>query len=178
MEQDEFDAIKHDISSLKSMLMDVQDGALKVKITEELKRAIRNINRNLQEWLGEKRVNFKISYNEVNGLCKNWLIRCLRSVMDASTADRIFRSGHFYIYMDDATSSIRLLSVSNHPNYRSWYTTACMIDDIFKSLNYKDLRYNADDYKMDGVTQRDDAFYYPRYEPIDFNVTEYKLPKT
>jgi hypothetical protein len=135
--------------------MDLNMPAQREKVTIELKRAIRNINRNLYEWKDKKagKTNFSISHTEVYSVTRNWIIRCLRSIMDASSVDRIFRGGHLYLQMDEANMCISKISTNSHETYRSYYNDAKTIGDILEKLDYKALRYDPDDYAPDGVTQ-------------------------
>lgn len=140
--------------------MDLKMPAQREKITSELKRAIQNINRNLYEWKDKKagKTNFSISYTEVFSLTRNWVIRCLRSILDPSTTDRIFKGGNLYIQVDETGMALAKISVSSHETYKSYYKDSVLINEILTSLDYKALAYNPKDYEMDGLTINSSGF--------------------
>lgn len=137
------------------------------RVTSELKRAIMNINRNLYDWKGKKagKTNFSISYNEVYSITKGWITRCLRSIIDTNVIDRVFRAGNLHLQVDDTDMYIKNLQLQDISLYRFYSDQATGLSNILKSIDFEKLKYNPDDFMLDGVTQRTDEFYYPKYEP-------------
>ena len=129
------------------------------KITYEIKKAIKNINRNLDEWRQEKgnKINFTMSYTEVYSVTRNWIVRCLRSIIDAATVDRIFRRGHILISMDNNNFCVSNISLISHETYRSFYKDAVLIGEILESIDFTKLMYDPTDYEIDGLTQKQDS---------------------
>lgn len=131
------------------------ESSKKGKIISELRRAIRNINRNLYEWKDRKagKTNFSISYTEVYGVTRNWLIRCLRNAIGFQVADRIFRRGHLYLQINESLLCIESIRIDHNGLFDR---DATLVKEILDSIDFKSLRYDPKDYMMDGVTQKPD----------------------
>lgn len=159
--------------------MDLTMPAQKEKVTSELKNAIKNINRNIYEWKSGKsgKINFTMSYNEVYSLTKNWIVRCLRTITDPVTIDRIIRGGHILISMDEDNMCLNRITLANYETFRSYYKTAEIMNDILSKLDYTALRYDPKQYASDGVSARKDPFFYPQYEPMSITTVGYESLK-
>lgn len=133
-----------------------QQAVSKEILINTLREAISHINRNLYEWtVGMKKgkVNFTITFSEVRGLARNWLIRSLRDKIGYSEADRIFKG--MYITIEPDNSAIKSISLSSEGRYNKMYTP---INEILSSMNFKNLHYNPADYVMDGMSPRKGSF--------------------
>jgi hypothetical protein len=161
--------------------MDANPMATREEITEQLKKAIRNINRNLHDWKKYRgtRTNFTISFTEVYGLTRNWIVRCLRSAVGPTIADGIFRKGHLFIQVDEENLCLAKISVNFiESSYLIRHKT--LISEVLSSIDYKSLRYNPSDYMVDGITQKDELMYQP-YTPMSLShLDEFKfeMPKS
>ena len=121
-----------------------------------IRDAISHTNRNIYEWTsGEKKgkAQFVISHCEVRGLIRNWLVRALRDKIGYGEADRLFR--HMYISMDTENSIIGSIELSSEGRYSQYYTITA---EILRSMNYLSLKYNPNDYIMDGMSEKRDTF--------------------
>lgn len=133
----------------------------KETLTIAIRDAIRHINRNLYEWTNgynkksksTPNVQLTLSYTEVKGLVRNWLIRSLRDKIGMREADRLFKG--IYITMNDDCCRIKKVSLSYDAKYEKLFP---MINDILGGLSYQLLGYDPADYEMDGMSQRKEGF--------------------
>lgn len=132
-----------------------------------LREAISHVNRNLYEWtvgMKKSKVKFTITFSEVRGLTRNWLIRSLRDKIGYAEADRVFKG--LYITIEPDNSAIQSISLSSEGKHCKTYNP---INEILRSMNFKNLHYNPDDYVMDGMSERKavfDPFFYFSTENI------------
>jgi hypothetical protein len=162
--------------------MDEKSVSSREEIAEQLKRAIRNINRNLYDWKKYRggKTNFSISYTEVFGVTRNWIVRCLRSSIGPTIADGIFRKGHLFIQVDEENLCLASIAVRFHEGDTYFNRYKATVSEVIDSLDFKSLRYNPLDYEIDGVTQKDEFVYQP-YVPVSLShLDEFKfeIPKS
>jgi|SRR5688572_8445754 len=136
--------------------------AEKHQVKAALEGAIRNCNRNIHEWIeGKKKSShFTISYTEIRGLVKNWIIRRLKDVMGVADIDRALREGNLCISVNETDNYICGLSLTSTDTWRALHRNIELIRDAMKDINYQSLRYNPNDYLLDGMTPKYD------FEPI------------
>lgn len=144
-----------------------QENVSKETLVRTLREAVCHVNRNLYEWTtGAKKgkIQLTLGFNEVRGLVRNWLIRSLRDKIGYGEADRIFRG--MYITMEPDYGSIKSISLSSEGRYCRMYKP---INEVLLSLSYQNLRYNPNDYVMDGMSERKkgfDPFFYISLDEI------------
>jgi hypothetical protein len=80
------------------------------KLAQGLKIAIRHINRNLYEWnvIKNTKSKFTISYTEVHGLAKNWIVRCLRSMLDPKIDEQAIQKEEYASILKDAITNTQV----------------------------------------------------------------------
>jgi len=124
------------------------------KILHALKDAVRNCNRNLYEWTTSTKKNkhYTISYSEVRGLVKNWIIRRLKDVMGVVNADRCLREGSLVVTLNESDNSIGSLTLCSTDEYRLAYKDIETIKHCMARLDYKSLKYDPADYLLDGFS--------------------------
>ena len=127
---------------------------LEDNILRALKDAVKNCNRNLYEWTNstKKNTHYTISYTEVRGLVKNWVIRRLKDVMGVVNADRCLREGNLIITLDHNDNSIKSLTLCSTDEYRSAYKDIETIKKVMATIDYKSLKYDPADYLLDGFS--------------------------
>jgi hypothetical protein len=127
----------------------------KERVKNAIEEAVRNCNRNIYEWrVGNKREKFfTMSYTEMHGLAKNWLVRTLRDVLGMIDASRIFRDG-LCIHMDESEYCISRISLSSIDSWRGLHEKVEMVSNIMKEINYESLRYRHFDFAQDGKYHR------------------------
>lgn len=133
-----------------------------------LREAICHINRNIYEWRhgkGRNREKFVMSFTEVKGLARNWLIRAFRDKIGPVDADRLFKG--VYVNMDEDTYSVKGIALSYEVKGHKMYS---LVDEVLSSLNYSQLKYDPKDYLMDGMSDRKpgfDPFFFISFSAID-----------
>lgn len=136
-------------------------------LINSLKEAICHINRNLYEWttgMKKGKIKFTITFSEVKGLARNWLVRSLRDKIGHGDADRMFRG--MYITVEPDNSAIKNISLSYDARHSKGYF---LVNEILNSMNFKHLQYNPDDYVMNGMSARKetfDPFFYISFQNI------------
>lgn len=134
------------------------------EIKNGLERAIKNCNRNLYEWLEKNKRGsiYTISYTEANGLVKNWIKRCMKDVVGSPTADRVLKEGNLVVAIDEKSNSIERLNLTPHRGH--WKQLSDHIDmfqKCFDLINFKALRYDPNDYLLDGTTEKSPGITHP-----------------
>ena len=129
----------------------------KEALTYAIRDAVRHINRNLYEWTtgynNKSKVHLTLSYTEVKGLVRNWLIRSLRDKIGMREADRIFKG--IYITMSPDNTRIKNITLSYDAKNEKLFP---IINDILLGLGYQLLGYNPADYEMDGMSDMKKGF--------------------
>ena len=130
-----------------------------------LESAIRNCNRNIYEWVeGKKKSShFTISYTEIRGLVKNWMIRKLRDSMGLINVERALKEGNLSIHVNEVENYIAGLDLTSDGQWRKTMDDISLLKSIMKNINYKALTYNPSDYLMDGVTPKNENFDHPEF---------------
>ena len=136
--------------------------ATKEQVKIALEGAIRNCNRNIYEWITVKKKSshFVITYTEIRGLVKNWIIRRLKDLMGVATVDRALREGNLCISVNENDNYICSMTLTSVDNWRTLHQNIELINSAMKEINYESLRYNPNDYMLDGTTPISD------FEPI------------
>lgn len=161
--------------------MDARPHPDRESLKRELQLAIRNVNRNLHEWKDKRRnTMLTISYTEIQGLIKNWIIRGLKNVLDSYSVNRMFARGNIVAMLND---DLRITNIHLSSGWRlNTSAEFNLLQEIVSELDYKSLWYDPNDYKADGISQRDDEFYYKPVEIQPFRDLldnfKYETPKT
>ena len=144
--------------------------ASKEEIKRALEDAIRNCNRNMYEWITKNKrgSRFVITYTEVKGVVKNWIVRRLRTMIDHADLDRAIRYGNLVISINEKDGYIERIYLNDSNSHWSG------IDNIIKrlmeameSINYKHLKYDPSDYEIDGVQPKEAHFGNPANISLD-----------
>lgn len=130
----------------------------KEALTDSLRKAICHVNRNIYEWRHDKKEKsvFVLSYTEVKGLVRNWLIRALRDKIGHADADRLCKG--VYISMDDQAFCVKSISLSWDARSHPLHAT---VDSILRDMNYRSLKYDPADYVTDGLSDKKPGVFDP-----------------
>lgn len=118
------------------------------RLREGCKEAIRNINKNLNRWCETKkyRSRIEVSLPDLNGLVKNWMMRCLKDKIGHGPTEQVFKRGVFFTHLSPEGNISSITTNSLDHWAKNMYHTR--IGEILSTLNYNDLRYNEQDYNF------------------------------
>lgn len=124
------------------------------KVREDISRCILETNRCISSWKEQGKFNRKaLDHKDVRGLFINWFNRRLKDSFEAMTAMRVLRYNSPVVSTDKDTGMISNIYLQITSYYNPNGTLAEKINTILKSIDYKALNYNENDYLMDKTSQ-------------------------